>query len=119
MRRSTDKCRCESGPVEGALFVQPSVTDEQDAEKDEHGDERESAHVLSDPAAIENGPGKQEHGFHVEDDEEHRDDIETRGITAAGVGLRRDAAFVGEKLCVTEARFGTNELEDNQRNHGK
>jgi hypothetical protein len=119
MRRSTDKWKCESGPVEGALLVQPDVAHEQDAKEDEHGDERESAHVLSDPTAIKNGPGKQKHGFHVEDDEEHRNNIETRGITAPSIGFRRNAAFVGEELGVAEARFGTNELEDDQRNHGK
>ncbi len=82
-------------------------------------DESESSHVVGDPATIKDGPGKEEHGFHVEDNEEHRNNVEARGITAAGVGFWRNAAFVGEKLCITDAGFGANELENNERNDGK
>src|SRR5947209_9459519 len=41
-------------------------------------------------------PGEQEHGLDVEDDEEHRDEIELHGEPLARVPERRHTALVGE-----------------------
>src|SRR6516162_3269990 len=107
--------RSKSGPVESALFVDPDVADQQDAQENEHGDESESASVGGNPSAIENGPGKKKHGLHVEDNEEHRYDVKAGGIAAASVGFRGNAAFVGEEFGRPTARFRANQFEDEER----
>jgi hypothetical protein len=100
------------GPIKSALFVEPYIADQQDADKDEHGDERVASRVGRKPGAVQNGPGKEEDHFDVEDNEQHGDDVEARGIATRGVAFGGNAAFVGQEFCGTAAGFGSDQLKD-------
>ena len=56
-----------SSPLKSALFVEPQIADQKDAKEHEHRKEGEEPQVHGDPAFIEDGPGDEEHRFHVED----------------------------------------------------
>ena len=102
----------KSGQVERALFVKPDVSDEENAEKNEHGEQREGSQMRGKPRAEQDGPGKKKDGFHVEDHEQHADDVEAGGITAASTGFREDAAFIRLKFGRSAAGAGSNVFED-------
>ena len=107
------------GPVEGALFINPDIANEEYAEKDKHGDERKGPPVRHNPRAIKKRPRKQEHGFHVEDHEKHGDDIKARGVAAPGVAFRGNTAFVGLKFERATAGFGANQFKYKKSEIGK
>ena len=109
----------ESGQVECALFVEPDVSDEEDTEKNEHGGQGERGKMLREPGAKQDGPGKKKDGFHIEDHEEHANDVEAGGVTAASGGFREDAAFVGLKFSGAAAGAGANVFEDDQGDDGE
>ena len=108
-----------SRPVEGALFVDPDITDEENAKKHKHGDKGECSHVRGEPGTVENGPGKKENGLNVENDKEHGDHVKARGIAAAGVAIGGNAASIRKKLSGTAAGFRTDQLEDEKSHNGK
>src|SRR4029077_19145927 len=108
-----------SGELEGAFFVEPNVSDKEDTKKNKHGRQRECRKMLSDPPAKQDGPGKQEDGFHVEDHEEHSNDVEAGGVAAASAGFREDAAFVRLKFRWAAAGARADVFEDDQGNDGE
>jgi len=78
------------GPIQSAPLPNPNVSQDQDAQKNQHLHQPEQA---EDPEL--NRPGKQEDGLHVEDDEQDGDDVEANRVTAPGIRFRVDAALVG------------------------
>ncbi len=108
-----------SGEVERALFVQPDVADQEDAEKNEHGKQSKGGQMRHKPGAKQDGPGKKKDGFHIEDHEEHGNDVEAGGISAAGAGFRENAAFVRLKFGGATAGARANVFEDNERDYRK
>jgi hypothetical protein len=104
----------ESGEVERALFVQPDVADQEDAEKNEHREQREGGQMMREPRAKQDGPGNKKDGFHFEDNEEHGNDVPAGGVTSASAGFGEDAAFVRLKFGGAAAGAGANVFEDNE-----
>ena len=90
--------RLRSGPVEGALFVEPGVANEKDSEEDKHRNKGEGTHVSEDPRAKKDGPGKEKNRLDVENNEKHGDDVKACRVTAASVAFRRYAALVRLEL---------------------
>src|SRR5436190_9488535 len=81
-------------PVEASGLPDVDVGDEDQADEDDHLDEAEEAEL-----AELHGPGEEEDGFDVEDDEEHGDQVELDGeAVALGDSFGDDAAFVGGDL---------------------
>jgi len=109
----------ESGEIERAFLVEPAISDEENAEKNKHREQREGNQMLSKPRAKQDGPGKKKDSFHFEDHEEHGNDVEAGGVTSAGAGFRKDAAFVRLKFGGAPARAGADVFEDNKRDDGK
>src|ERR1700675_606891 len=75
--------------------------------------------MMGQPRSKQDGPGKKKDGFHLEDHEEHANDVEARGIASASAGFRQDAAFVGLKFCGAAAGAGANVFEDDESEDGK
>src|SRR5256714_9822661 len=84
-------------PFERALAPGVVVADDEDADEDEHFEEREfgEREVV---AHEDDGPGEEEYGLHVEDEEEHGDDVEAYGETVVRLCRRAYAALVGPRL---------------------
>ena len=72
--------------------------------------------MISPQVSIDDRPGKQEDGLHIEEDEEHGDHIEADREASAGVALGHDAAFIGFQL-----RYGAAVLTDKKGagDHGR
>ena len=77
------------------------------------------AKMRREPGAVEDRPRKHEDGFHVENDKQHRDYIETGRITASRVAFGGNAALVRQKFCRATAGYRTNQFEDKKRDDGK
>src|SRR5260370_7269935 len=88
----------ESGEIKRAFLVEPAISDEENAEKNKHREQREGNKMLSKPHAKQDGPGKKKDCFHFKDHEEHGNDIEAGRVTSMGAGFRKDAAFVRLKF---------------------
>src|ERR671917_1479548 len=90
-------CSAMLCPFEGALAPGVVVADDEDADEDEHLDEGElgEGEVV---AHVDDGPRQQEDGLHVEDEEEHRDDVVAHGETVVRLCDGVDAALVGAHL---------------------
>src|SRR6266446_10971731 len=101
----------ESGEIERALLVEPAVSDQEDAEKNKHREQCEGSKMLSKPRAKQDGPGNKKDSFHFEDHEEHGNDVEAGGVTSAGAGFRKDAAFVRLKFGGATARARADVLD--------
>ena len=108
-----------SSQIQRAFFVQPDVSDKQDAKKNEHRRERKSGQMMRQPRTEQDRPGKEKDGFHVEDHKEHADDVEARGVPSAGAGLRKDAALVGLKFSGAASGARANVFEDAEGDDGK
>jgi hypothetical protein len=109
----------KSREVERAFFVEPDVSDEENAKKNEHGQEREGRKMRGEPPTKQDGPGKEKYRFHFEDYEEHGDDVEAGRVTATGAGFREDAAFIRLKFGGTPAGAGADVLEGDERDDWK
>src|SRR5258708_8328022 len=83
----------ESGEIERAFLVEPAISDQENAEKNKHREQREGNKMLSKPRAKQDGPGKKKDSFHFEDHEEHGNDVEAGGVTSAGAGFPTNAPF--------------------------
>src|ERR1700732_2214948 len=83
-------------PVERALFPQINVPDQEDSDVNEHLYEPKSSHAhrALDHVAINIGPRVQEDRFHIEQNENHRYEIEFDGEGLPGVAGGHHAAFV-------------------------
>src|SRR5262249_19660607 len=80
-------------PIDHALLPYIAKAHEHDADVDQHLPEAEPA-VVAQQVLVDNRPGDQEDRFHVEQDEEHRDEIELHREAVLRVSRRRDAAFI-------------------------
>src|SRR5437588_458697 len=81
------------GPLERAFLPGVVVTDDEDEDEHDHFDQPEQRELVED-----DGPRKHEHGLHVEDDEQHRDEVVANAVAIARVGQRLDAALVRLEL---------------------
>src|SRR6185437_17181383 len=89
------------GPVQDALLPYIEKADGNEAEVHEHLPEAEEARAGErGQAAEDDGPGKHEDCFHIEEDEEHCHHVEADGEAAARIANGIHAALVG-------AEFGT------------
>src|SRR5205823_1216152 len=100
-------------PARGVPVQAPCLPDVHIGDEDE-GDEHHHLDEAEQPEAAElHRPGEQEDRLDVEDDEQHRDDVELHGeALAAGVPLRDDPALVrrelrGRRLSRTQERRRT------------
>src|SRR5215212_6131324 len=86
-----------SCPFERALAPRVVVADDEYAYEDEHFQERElrEGEVV---AHEDYRPGEEEDGLHVEDEEEHRDDVVANGEAVVRLGRRVYAALVRAHL---------------------
>src|SRR5579864_7716216 len=82
-----------SHPLQCALLPDPDVTDDQDAEEDEHLEQSEQAKCLE-----LHGPGKEENRLHIEDHKQDGNNIVANGVAASRAVDRINAAFVGQEL---------------------
>src|SRR5947209_19837676 len=82
------------GPFQRALAPGVVVADDEDADEEEHFEERElcEREVV---AHEDDRPGEQEDGLHVEDQDEHRDDVEPDGEAVVRLGRGVHAAREG------------------------
>src|SRR5262245_14406319 len=71
-----------SRPIQGALLNNPNISHDQNTKKYEHFGEPEQREF-----PVNNGPGKKEDGFNVEDDEQDGDNVITDRVTLAGIGI--------------------------------
>src|SRR4029077_14919496 len=89
-------------PFERSALPHVHVTDRENEHEQQHFDQQESGARSCPPAPpapsrtpeIDRPPGDQEHGFDVEYNEEHRDEVEFHRKTIARVAERRHAALV-------------------------
>src|SRR5271165_4686751 len=80
-------------PLQGALFPDPDVSHDQDAEKDQHLQQPKQAQQLE-----LHRPGEEEDRLHVEYDKQLAEDIEANRVAAAPTENRREAALGGHQL---------------------
>src|SRR5207237_3833192 len=80
-------------PLEASLAPDVGQRDEEDADEDEHLDHPVPAELVED-----DGPGVEEDRLDVEDDEEHRRQVEPHRHAPAGGGGGDDARLVGKEL---------------------
>src|SRR6185312_3735380 len=74
------------GPVEDAFLPDVEEADGDESQVDEHLIEAEHARAGDDrKAAIDDGPGKHEDSLDIEEDEEHRHQVEAHREAAPGV----------------------------------
>ena len=84
------------GPVEDAFLLDVEEADGDESQVDEHLVEAEHAGAGDGrQAALDDGPGKHEDSFNIEEDEEHRDHVEADGEAAASIADGVHAALVG------------------------
>src|SRR5262249_32033514 len=92
LQRSRGRSR-PSIPVERALLQQIEVAHEQDEDEEQHLDQ-----AVQPELAERHGPRVEEHRLDVEEDEEHRDQIELDREAGARVADRLDAALIRSEL---------------------
>src|SRR5262249_22994140 len=74
-------------PVESAFFVNPNVSNNQNSQENSHFEQSKHSQSLE-----LHGPRKKEDRFHIEDDEQDRNNVETNRVASAGVRFRLDPA---------------------------
>src|SRR2546426_9024369 len=95
-------CFIWSIPLERAPLPYVNVSHEQDQDEDEHLDEEKAGGRGATPHE-DDGPRDQKHGFDVEENEQHCDEVELDGEALVGAAEGRHAAFVGPLLDVGRA----------------
>src|SRR5450759_3087507 len=96
-------------PIETSLAPDVSEGDEQDAHEDKHLDEAEPLELPHD-----HRPRVEEHSLDVEDDEEHRREVEANGEPAMGRAVRDDAGLVRGQLRLVRLVRAQHEAEGDQ-----
>src|SRR5215510_14525331 len=91
-------CRPRSIPLQGALLQYVDVAHEEHRDEQHHLDQGDPAQV-----AERHGPGVEEHGLDVEQDEEHGDEIELDREALPRRPERIHATLVGRQLLPTPA----------------
>src|SRR5688572_15972994 len=81
-------------PVEGAFFQSVNVTDEENAEEGKHGTENQ-IRIGEEHFLVNDGTWVEEYDFDIEEDEEHRDEVEFDGEAGVAFADGEHAAFVG------------------------
>ena len=82
-------------PIEGALLDRVEVPGEEDDR--EGGEYSEDVHAkLLEILAVDNRPGVEKDDFDIEEDEEHRHEVELHAKARLGAGLRNHSALVGD-----------------------
>jgi len=66
-------------PGRARLFVEPDVSNEENAEENKHGEKCKRGEVGRKPAAKQDGPRKKKNGFYIQYHEEHGNDVEAGG----------------------------------------
>src|ERR1035437_2176575 len=93
--RSTDVpiTRSLAGPVEGPFLPKIDVAREQNADVQRHLNEAGPSQALE-----HHRPGVEENGFHIEQNKEHPNKIETDGKGSAGITHGNASALIGAEL---------------------
>src|SRR5271157_483287 len=94
------QCGRSLDPFERALFPHPDVAHDQDHEEDQNLDQAEYAEGLE-----LDRPGKKKNRFHVEDNEEDRDNVVANGVASAGAVDGVNATLVGHELDLAGIRW--------------
>src|SRR5581483_1702866 len=97
-------------PVQHTFFPYIEEADQDNGYVNQHLPETEHLQLAQDDR-----PGIQEHGFHVEQDKHHRDQVELDGKALARVPHRGHAAFIGGKLGSGRLSFPNNPGQDYNR----
>ena len=84
-------------PFEGAFAPRVVITDYQNSDEDEHLDQRKlrEREIV---AHEDDRPGQQKDRLNVENQKQHRDDVEPHGEAIVRAGFRIDAALVRPHL---------------------
>src|SRR5262249_26389177 len=90
--------RPRSVPLQSALLQDVDVADEEHRDEQHHLDQGDPAQI-----AERHGPGVEEHGLDVEEDEQHGDEIELDREPLTRRAQRIDAALVGHELLAAPA----------------
>ena len=82
-------------PAEGTFFQGVDVGDEEDGDETEHAEEHGGDVSPGEEVFEGDRPWVQEHDLDVEDDEEHRDDVEFHAEARLGIADGEHATLVG------------------------
>ena len=104
-------------PVERAFFQRVDIPDHQDRNETQHAPEDRFA--FDDRFFVNDRPRIHEHDLEIEQDEEHRDEVELHAEARLGFALRDHAAFVGRVLNASASAGLAEKDADEQRGDSK
>src|SRR6266508_5796258 len=97
-------------PIKAPFAPDMRQRDEQDAHEDEHLDEAEPLELVEGDR-----PRVEEDRLDVEDDEEHRRQVEAHGQAAVGGGVGDDARLIRGELALGGSRWAEHEAQRDDR----
>jgi hypothetical protein len=101
--------------LEGARPPGVDIAENKDQQEKADLDQAEQAELV-----MSDGPGEEEEGFDLENDENERQEVEADGIAFPGVRRRRvDAALVGQALVADIAAAVADERDRGQKPDGE
>src|SRR5437763_1736483 len=103
--------------IEGAFFQGVNVADHQNRDEAEHAPENHAA--VSDRVLVDDRPRIHEHDLEIEQDEEHRHEIEFHAEARRSLALRNHSAFIGSVLRACSSPGFAEQYTDEQRGHSE